>query len=129
MCAQTVKSADSTRNRTWSGRTGLARAWAWARAWADQQDKKNLAGFVGFANLPNQVHRRSVKKGFQLTILVVGEAGLGKATLINTLFATKVIPARKEAAPGAELANTTVTIAPHTAGTALDKGTRVRIGT
>lgn len=34
--------------------------------------KKALAGFVGFANLPNQVHRQSIKKGFQFTLMVVG---------------------------------------------------------
>ena len=26
-------------------------------------------GYVGFANLPNQVHRNSVKKGFEFTLM------------------------------------------------------------
>ena len=30
------------------------------------------SGYVGFANLPNQVHRKSVKKGFEFTLMVVG---------------------------------------------------------
>lgn len=30
-------------------------------------------GYVGFANLPNQVHRKSVKKGFEFTLMVVGQ--------------------------------------------------------
>lgn len=30
-------------------------------------------GYVGFANLPNQVHRKSVKKGFEFTLMVVGK--------------------------------------------------------
>lgn len=34
--------------------------------------RKKLMGFVGFANLPNQVHRKSVRKGFQFTTMVVG---------------------------------------------------------
>ena len=34
------------------------------------------AGYVGFANLPNQVHRKSVKKGFEFTLMVVGESFL-----------------------------------------------------
>jgi septin 7 len=34
--------------------------------------RKKLQGYVGFANLPNQVHRKSVKKGFNFTIMVVG---------------------------------------------------------
>ena len=32
-----------------------------------------IGGFVGFANLPNQVHRKSVKKGFEFTMMAVGE--------------------------------------------------------
>lgn len=34
--------------------------------------KKTLQGYVGFANLPNQVHRKSIKKGFNFTLMVVG---------------------------------------------------------
>lgn len=33
-------------------------------------------GYVGFANLPNQVHRKSVKKGFEFTLMVVGECAI-----------------------------------------------------
>jgi hypothetical protein len=35
--------------------------------------RKKLNGYVGFANLPNQVHRKSVRTGFQFTVMVVGE--------------------------------------------------------
>lgn len=31
-----------------------------------------LHGYVGFSNLPNQVHRKSVKSGFQFTCMVAG---------------------------------------------------------
>ncbi|KAG5421849.1 CDC3 [Candida metapsilosis] len=48
--------------------------------------KRVLNGYVGFANLPKQWHRRSLRRGFNLNIMAVGEAGLGKKTLINTLF-------------------------------------------
>lgn len=33
---------------------------------------KELDGYVGFANLPNQVYRKAVKKGFEFTLMVVG---------------------------------------------------------
>lgn len=36
------------------------------------QSAKGMEGYVGFANLPNQVFRKSVKKGFEFTIMVVG---------------------------------------------------------
>uniref|UniRef100_A0AAY5JW68 Zgc:63587 n=1 Tax=Esox lucius TaxID=8010 RepID=A0AAY5JW68_ESOLU len=42
----------------------------------------------------NQVHRKSVKKGFEFTLMVVGESGLGKSTLINSLFLTDLYPER-----------------------------------
>ncbi len=37
-----------------------------------------VPGYVGFANLPNQVHRKSVKKGFEFTLMVVGEYGFSE---------------------------------------------------
>ena len=52
------------------------------------------SGYVGFANLPNQVHRKSVKKGFEFTLMVAGESGLGKSTLIDSLFLTDLYPDR-----------------------------------
>ncbi|CAG7716018.1 unnamed protein product, partial [Allacma fusca] len=51
--------------------------------------------YVGFANLPNQVHRKSVKKGFEFTLMVVGDSGLGKSTLINSLFLSDLYPDKK----------------------------------
>ena len=48
-----------------------------------------------------QVHRKSVKKGFEFTVLVVGQAGLGKSTFINCLFKTNIgsKPAEKTSLP------------------------------
>ncbi|KAJ4923357.1 hypothetical protein JOQ06_029571 [Pogonophryne albipinna] len=57
----------------------------------DQQEKD----YVGFASLPNQLHRKSVKKGFDFTLMVAGESGLGKSTLVNSLFLTDLHKDRK----------------------------------
>jgi septin 7 len=58
--------------------------------------KKIINGYVGFNNLPNQIHRRYVSTGnqlgFQFTLMIVGESGLGKTTLVNTLFNTQILP-------------------------------------
>jgi hypothetical protein len=34
---------------------------------------KEVHTYVGFANIPNQVHRKALKQGFDFTLMVVGE--------------------------------------------------------
>ncbi|XP_072944359.1 septin-7 isoform X2 [Epargyreus clarus] len=67
---------------------------------------KELDGYVGFANLPNQVYRKAVKKGFEFTLMVVGETGLGKSTLINSLFLTEVYDRDKHPGPSLRVKKT-----------------------
>lgn len=57
---------------------------------ANLSKQRNLDGYVGFANLPNQVYRKSVKKGFEFNLMVIGESGLGKSTFINSLFLSEL---------------------------------------
>ncbi|CAN6651661.1 cell division control protein 10 [Trichomonascus vanleenenianus] len=47
-------------------------------------------GHVGFDSIPQQIERRLLKRGFQFNLMVVGQSGLGKTTLINTIFASKL---------------------------------------
>ncbi|GCB61288.1 septin-11 isoform X2 [Scyliorhinus torazame] len=49
----------------------------------------NLAGHVGFDSLPDQLVNKSTTQGFCFNILCVGETGIGKSTLMDTLFNTK----------------------------------------
>merc|ERR1711990_1028414 len=49
--------------------------------------------YVGFANLPNQIYRKSVKDGFEFNLMVCGSSGLGKSTLMNSLFLTDIYSA------------------------------------
>uniref|UniRef100_A0A8C6SPT0 Septin n=1 Tax=Neogobius melanostomus TaxID=47308 RepID=A0A8C6SPT0_9GOBI len=76
----------------------------------EDQDKE----YVGFATLPNQVHRKTVKK-----------SGLGKSTLINSLFLTELYRDRK--VPNAEeRISQTVDIIKHTVSIE-EKGVKLRL--
>ncbi|XP_054100653.1 septin-10 isoform X6 [Callithrix jacchus] len=60
----------------------------------DEQRKREnirsltMSGHVGFESLPDQLVNRSIQQGFCFNILCVGETGIGKSTLIDTLFNT-----------------------------------------
>ncbi|PYH88698.1 septin AspB [Aspergillus ellipticus CBS 707.79] len=72
--------------------------------------RRKLTGYVGFANLPNQWHRKSVRKGFNFNVMVVGESGLGKSTLVNTLFNTSLYPPKERTGPSHDIIPKTVSI-------------------
>ena len=46
--------------------------------------------FVGFGALPDQVYNKAVRKGFEFSLMVVGASGLGKSTMVNSMFLTDI---------------------------------------
>lgn len=46
--------------------------------------------YVGFDTITSQIENRLLKRGFSFNIMVVGRSGLGKTTLVNTLFSSKL---------------------------------------
>nr|CAC84454.1 Septin-like protein [Suberites domuncula] len=83
------------------------------------------ASQLGFANLPFLAHRKSVKKGFEFTLMVVGESGLGKSTLVQSLFFTNFF-GNKNSLPAIERINQTVSIDATTVDIE-EKGVKLRL--
>ncbi|XP_069748741.1 septin-6 isoform X1 [Narcine bancroftii] len=61
-----------------------------ARQSTDSARNLSLSGHVGFDSMPDQLVNKSVCQGFCFNILCVGETGLGKSTLMDTLFNIKL---------------------------------------
>ncbi len=66
-------------------------------------------GPVGFDSLPTQLNAKSLKRGFEFNLMIVGETGLGKSTMVDTLFNAPVSRASANTSPAKTLGTQTVT--------------------
>ncbi|KAI8620771.1 Septin-type guanine nucleotide-binding (G) domain-containing protein [Chytriomyces sp. MP71] len=57
-------------------------------------ERKTLTGYVGFDSITSQIERKLLKRGFAFNLMVVGRSGLGKSTLVNTLFASHLVDSK-----------------------------------
>lgn len=82
---------------------------------------------VGFDSITNQIERKLLKRGFQFNVICVGKSrpagivlpsflimysrsgqtGLGKSTLINTIFASHLIDSKGRLTPSDPVRSTT----------------------
>ncbi|KAJ2974954.1 hypothetical protein NQ176_g5789 [Zarea fungicola] len=62
---------------------------------------------VGFDSITSQIERKLLKRGFQFNVICVGQTGLGKSTLINTIFASHLIDSKGRLQPEEPIRSTT----------------------
>ncbi|OQN98976.1 Septin spn2 [Cryoendolithus antarcticus] len=62
---------------------------------------------VGFDSITQQIEKKLVKRGFQFNVICVGQTGLGKSTLINTIFASNLVKSKGRLSPAEPIRQTT----------------------
>ncbi|KAJ3295428.1 cell division control protein [Blyttiomyces sp. JEL0837] len=74
---------------------------------APAEKKATLTGYVGFDSITSQIEKKLLKRGFNFNVMVVGmysvirvgicrfgRSGLGKSTLVNTIFASHLVDSK-----------------------------------
>jgi septin 3/9/12 len=84
-----------------------------------------LTGYVGFDSITQQIEKKLIKRGFAFNVMVVGRSGLGKSTLMNTLFASHLIDSNAPKKPS-EVGRQTTEIH-NTAHVIEENGVRLRL--
>merc|ERR1711939_385038 len=62
---------------------------------------------VGFDSITQQIEKKLLKRGFQFNVICVGQSGLGKSTLINTIFASHLLESKGRLRPDEPIHSTT----------------------
>ncbi|KAJ1721508.1 cell division control protein [Coemansia erecta] len=81
--------------------------------------------YVGFDTITQQMERKFLKRGFNFNVILVGESGMGKSTLINSIFASHLIDTQGRRA-AQEVIRKTTEISPVTQ-TLEENGVRVKL--
>ncbi|KAJ1833505.1 cell division control protein [Coemansia sp. RSA 2711] len=81
--------------------------------------------YVGFDTITQQMERKFLKRGFNLNVILVGESGMGKSTLVNSIFSTHLVDSQGRRT-AQEVIRKTTEISPVTQ-TLEENGVRVRL--